>query len=132
SSKITLNLTPPPFVNAGNDSTICAGNIVELNGVISGTASQGIWSTSNGTGTFNNASNLNTNYIPSTADSAAGSVTLILTTTDHGKCNPAVDSIVVSISPRPFASTVADTSVCLDVNQMQLSATFAYATSVEW
>jgi hypothetical protein len=77
-----LNVTQAPIVNANTDQLICVNNsVIQLNGIISGGAATGIWNTS-GTGVFlPNASTLNAQYVPSSADLTSGLVQFILTST---------------------------------------------------
>ena len=69
--------TTPPIANANGPYTSCGP--VTLNGLLSGSATAGTWSSSTG-GTFvPNANTLNAMYIPSAQDLTNGSVTLTLT-----------------------------------------------------
>jgi gliding motility-associated-like protein len=110
--QITITFTDAPIPNAGSNQTVCANNAtVNLNGAVT-IATGGIWSTS-GTGTFSpSASALNTSYIPSTADTAAGTVTLYLTTTGNGSCLAASDSIVITITDAPIVNAGATIFRC--------------------
>lgn len=132
SDQMVITITPAPTVNAGPDQTVC-GDIagVVLNGSVT-TATGGDWTTS-GTGSFNpDASTLNATYIPSAADTAAGSVTLTLTTTGNGTCNPVSDQMVITITPTPTVNAGADYTVCGDVAVMIFSASTTVATGVTW
>jgi gliding motility-associated-like protein len=83
-----ITISPAPVVIPGaNPQVVCKNNPnFQLNG--SSTTGSGTWQTS-GTGTFSPNNNiLNPTYIPSTADTTAGSVTLTLTSTNNGGCNP--------------------------------------------
>lgn len=110
-SQMTVNITPGPTANAGSDVSVCANNAtVALGGSVT-IASGGQWS-SNGTGTFSpSTTNLNTNYIPSSADTTAGSVTIYLTTTGNGSCFPTIDSMVINFTPAPLVNA-PNVSVC--------------------
>jgi hypothetical protein len=78
----TLVILPQPFVNAGVDQNICAGTSVSLNGSVSGSASKLTWS--GGAGTFTDASQMATQYIPATGETI---VKLYATTDDpSGPC----------------------------------------------
>jgi hypothetical protein len=80
---MVITITPAPTANAGTDVSVCANNAtVSLNGTVT-VATGGVWS--GGTGSFNPGPNaLATQYTPSAAEIAAGSVTLTLTTTGNG------------------------------------------------
>ncbi len=110
-STMTINITPGPTANAGNDISVCANNAtVALGGTVT-IATGGQWS-SNGTGTFSpSTTTLNTNYIPSSADTTAGSVTIYLTTTGNGSCFATIDSLVINFTPAPLVNA-PNVSVC--------------------
>lgn len=80
SDNVSVNLTPIPTLNAGNDLEVCTGIAsVPLSGVVTN-ATGGRWVMVNTpTGSFSPSQNqLSTNYIPSAADFATGSVLLRL------------------------------------------------------
>ena len=111
---LVLHVTPAPIVNASADQTVCANNAdVSLSGSVSGGASGGVWSTL-GSGIFlPNDSTLDATYQPSAADTMAGSVTLVLTSTGNGACLLATDTMHVFITGGPTVDAGADTiSVC--------------------
>ncbi|MCB9188564.1 MAG: gliding motility-associated C-terminal domain-containing protein [Flavobacteriales bacterium] len=130
--QMIITINPKPTVNAGSDQTICADDInVALNGIVTN-ASGGKWTTS-GTGTFSpNNTTLNANYIPSAADTAAGSVTLTLTTTGNGLCNAYNDQMIITINPAPKVNAGSDQTVCADVTSVNLSGTVMHATGATW
>lgn len=111
SDTMQINIFPAGIADAGIDQTVCANNaVVTLNGQITGGATEGIWTTS-GSGTFSPADTvLNATYTPSAADTAAGSVNLILTSTNS--CNIASDFLVLTINPAPYVNAGADMTVC--------------------
>ncbi len=118
---LLLEVTPAPIVNANANQTVCANNAnVNLNGSVSGGASRGRWKTL-GTGSFvPNDSTLNAVYVPSLADTAAGLVTLVLTSIDGGTCVNESDTMKVTITNAPIVDAGANSvSVCknnADVN----------------
>ena len=126
-----ITILPPGIVSAGQDQTLCSNNgNVQLNGTISGGASQGIWATS-GSGTFNpNATTLNALYIPSSADTTTGNVTLALTATNS--CNFAMDILQVNFSPAPTANAGVDQSVCANNATVNLSGIVTISTGGQW
>jgi gliding motility-associated-like protein len=107
----SITIDPAPTVAAGADAAICAGTTYTITGAaMGGSASNTTWST-NGTGTFDNTAILGATYTPSAADTAAGTVTLYLTTDDPaGACGPVVDSLVLTINPTPAAPAVSGTT----------------------
>lgn len=91
--------TPVPNLVAAAPDTACAADHIPLTG-FSETGS-GVWSTL-GNGTFDPADTLlNTYYIPGPADTAAGFVTLVLTSTNNGGCLPQTDTVNITLMPAP-------------------------------
>ncbi len=109
---MTLNLLPGPTANAGSNITICANTpSVALSGTVT-IATGGVWSSS-GTGTFSpNTTTMNTTYIPSGADTTAGSVMIFLTTTGNGLCNASIDTMKIIFNSAPILNAGPDLFVC--------------------
>ncbi|CAG5086067.1 hypothetical protein CRYO30217_02996 [Parvicella tangerina] len=132
---IELTVTPAPIVNASADQTVCANNAqVILDGSVTGGSTTGGW-TSLGTGTFlPDTTTLNGIYIPSSADTLAGSVTLVLTATNVGTCNVVQDTMIVTITGAPTVDAGADTvSVCSNNPDVSLSGSVSGpTTSGKW
>lgn len=129
---VLLTFTQPPTAFAGNDSVFCANASFTLAGVITGGAGTGAW-TSAGGGTFSpNANALNANYAPSAADTAAGTVTLILTSTNNGGCLAASDSIVLTITDAPSVNAGADQTVCSNNSVVTLNGQVTVSTGLSW
>ncbi len=128
---LVLTITPAVTVNAGLDRTICADSSgVVLNGTIT-TATGGQWSTL-GSGTFDNDTSMTATYSPSSADSLAGSVDLVLTSTGNGTCNPVSDTVNITITPAPTVDAGVDQNICADVDSIVLSGTVTVATGGDW
>ena len=128
---LILHVNPAPIVNASADETVCANNAdVVLDGSVTGGASTGIWSTL-GSGTFiPDATTLNAVYSPSPADTTAGSVTLVLTSTGLTSCNVETDTMVITITNAPVVSAGPDSIfVCANNPDFSLSGTVYGATS---
>ena len=70
-----------PTVDAGDDQMICENTIAIMAGAIIGDVTTGTWST-DGDGTFNNATALDAIYTPGDDDVLSGSVILTLTSDD--------------------------------------------------
>jgi PKD repeat protein len=105
---MTVTILPPPTINAGPDQIKCANeDSVHLTGSVMNAG--GVWTTS-GSGTFfPDSITANAVYLISDADTAAGLVTLTVTTT--GSCMLLEDSLQISITPPPTAS-FTNTEVC--------------------
>ena len=132
SDQMTITITPAPIANAGPDQTLCADiTSIPLSGEIT-TATGGVWSTS-GTGTFApNANTLNASYIPTTADTIAGSVILTLTTAGNGTCNTYTDQMTISFTPAPTVDAGIDITTCKDIASIDLSGAIVTATGGTW
>ena len=131
SDTLTINILPAGVADAGLDQTVCANNsAVSLNGVVSGGATTGVWST-NGTGAFiPDVNTLNATYIPSAGDTLTGNVTLTLTA---NSCNLATSSIDITITPAPQVNAGLDQIVCVDDLDVQLDASVNGGTTTgEW
>ncbi|MCW8898228.1 MAG: PKD domain-containing protein [Flavobacteriales bacterium] len=130
---MVLTITPAPVVEAGPDQVVCGTNATfSLNGSVSGPTTTGIWSTS-GTGTFSNNTIMNPTYTASATDISNGGVTIYLTSTNNGLCNPVVDSLLISITTGIGVNAGPDQSVCLTSTQTQLmGAVFNGSTTGQW
>ncbi len=131
SDTMIINIFPTGTVNAGLDQTLCANNAdVFLNGTIGGGASSGQW-TSSGSGVFvPNDTTLNATYIPSSADTIAGTISLALTATNS--CNLATDFITVTFTPAPIANAGPDQAICGTNPLVNMSGSFSGSTAAEW
>ncbi|MGZ3928571.1 MAG: PKD-like domain-containing protein [Mucilaginibacter sp.] len=114
SSTQTLTFVQAPTVVAGNTQTICASNpTAPLAGKITGTVTSFQWV--GGTGTFSAGRNsLNTNYIPSAAEIAAGTVTLTLEgiTALPAPCNTISSNITINITPIDNVTSPPARTIC--------------------
>ncbi len=107
---ITVVVDPAPIVNASADQTVCANNAaVQLEGTVGGGTTTGQWSTL-GSGTFTPSEDtLDAIYIPSPADTIAGVVTLVLTSTNNGSCLAVTDTMNITITTAPTVDAGVDT-----------------------
>ncbi|HTF05120.1 MAG TPA: gliding motility-associated C-terminal domain-containing protein, partial [Bacteroidia bacterium] len=131
---ITITITPAPVVNAGADQTVCSTNMTTtLNGNVSGGTTTGVWTTT-GTGTFiPNNTTLNATYQPSSADSTAQGVLLILTSTNNGSCVPVSDTMQLNIFPSGTATAGPDQIVCSNNANVLLNGVLGGgATQGQW
>lgn len=110
--QMTIFILPAGIANAGSNQTVCGNNAnIQLNGMVYGGASSGVWSTS-GTGAFNPSPNaLNAIYVPSSFDIANGNVTLTLTA---NSCNAAEDEMTVTITPVRVVDAGSNQTICAD------------------
>ena len=131
SDTMIISILQAGIVNAGVDQTHCSNNaIVNLNGIISGGATAGIWSCS-GTGTFlPSNTDLNAIYTPSVADTTIGIVNFVLSATNS--CNVAFDVMQLTLTTAPFVDAGVDVTVCGNNADVSLSGIVAIATGGVW
>lgn len=105
---LTIRIDQLPVAIAGAPSSICAGELIKLNGEVKGAATEGIWSGGNGVFSKNNK-DLKGTYAPTPQEIAAGKITLKLTTNTIGLCPTDMDSVTIIINPKPIVKFVVDT-----------------------
>src|SRR5690606_9508149 len=131
SDQAFIVFTQSPVVNAGADVTVCANApSVTLNGSVS-IAGGGIWTGGTGTFTPNNTA-LNASYVPSPAEVALGFVTLTLTSTQNGDCNPVSDQMTITINNAPIADAGANIFACSNNASVQLGGSVTGAGGGQW
>lgn len=94
---VTVN---DPTANAGSDADICAGDNYDITSASANNYSSLAWSTS-GTGSFVNGNTLTASYLPSPADTVAGSVDLTLTAYGYPGHPDASSTITLTIHGTP-------------------------------
>jgi len=87
-----LSFTYLPEVFPGNDTLLCVGESMQLNGIVSNSDSV-LWTTS-GDGTFDHDTSLTAIYTPGAEDLANGGVDLLLTGFPEPPCNDAVSELM--------------------------------------
>ncbi|MBJ7427498.1 MAG: T9SS type A sorting domain-containing protein, partial [Bacteroidia bacterium] len=92
---VDIKFFKPVTTNAGPDQVLCAtANSVNLQGSFGGGATSVLWVTTNGTGTFDDPTLLNTIYRPSASDLVAKNIQISITTDDPiGPCFAGFDDI---------------------------------------
>ena len=84
---INIIFSPEPIVDAGLDLEICEGtSAISLSTASTSQTTSLLWTTT-GTGTFDDPTSLNAEYIPSTFDFSTGTVTLTLAGYNDGVCS---------------------------------------------
>ncbi len=128
-STLVIQITPSPTVNAGTGQTICSNSSFNLNGIVTGGATTGNWTTS-GSGSFNPSSSaLNGTYTPSAADIAAGSVTLTLTSTNNGNCFAVSDTIRIGIRTLAVVNAGPNLGLCSNSGTISLTGNVSGGTT---
>ena len=119
----------------GGTATVCANNpTVALGGNVSGFTTSGLWSVeAGGDGTFSDPLTvLANNYTPGVLDTAAGSIDVILESTNMGACNVVTDTVRITITDAPF-NPIATITVCADTPTVAILATQNnVATAWQW
>ncbi len=125
-----VTFSAKPVINAGTDQNICKSILTTtLNGIVSGGSTTGKWTTS-GTGSFSpNDTTLNATYTPSTVDTTAGIITLILTSTNNGGCNMVKDTVVIVYTNTPTVNAGSNTTVCANNANVILSGSSSTGTA---
>ncbi len=121
--------TNAPVVSAGSDITSCKNNpAFGLSGVVTGPTTTGIWT--GGLGSYNPGSTILTaTYTPTSAELAAGSVTLVLSSTNNGTCAQTKDTVVVSFINAPVTNAGIDVYSCKNNPLSILSGTVTGPTT---
>ncbi|HLV52386.1 MAG TPA: PKD domain-containing protein, partial [Cryomorphaceae bacterium] len=131
SDQTTITINPAPIVDAGPDQDICSNNsLVTLNGSIT-FAGGGQWSGGNGEFTPGNTV-LNAQYQPTAQEISNGFVTLTLTSTDNGFCEPVSDQVTIHFTPSPVADAGSDMTLCANNPEVSLSGSFTVADGAVW
>jgi gliding motility-associated-like protein len=130
---LVLYFTEPPVVVAGPDQVVCASDPdAALSGLVSGPTTSGEWTTS-GSGSFSPSEfNLSTDYLISAADTSAGSVTLVLTSTNNGNCLAVSDSLQITILDKPTVTITSSDSLCANVATINLTGTVSSGFTTLW
>ncbi len=129
---IYVEILPAPTANAGSDDVVCAELTgVTVNGSISN-ATVATWTTA-GTGTFSPENSENTVYTPSQADVNSGSVSLTLTASNPGSCNPPVsDNMRILFAEPPIVDAGPAQVACADDAGVAFDGSIQNATGGTW
>jgi len=129
-------ITFPVIVNAqataeaGTYNPVCQNGSIQLNGNVGGAASSGSWTSSNG-GTFSDLNSLTSTFTPSSG--FTGTIVLTLTTNDPpGPCNPASDTVTITVIPTPTINTISNVVVCHNGSIGPIAFSGTNATNFSW
>ena len=107
----SIVVNPDVFVDAGTNQAACLNTILDLNGVISGGTTSGVWSANVSGGFFYDPNALITTYIPPI--NFSGQITITLTSIDPvGPCLSNSDSFIYTISDEAVVDAMPDATVC--------------------
>lgn len=130
---VVINFTNAPLVNAGIPVTVCKNNATTvLSGLVTGPTTTGIWTGASGSFNPNNAA-LSATYTPSASELSVGSASLILSSTNNGTCNQAVDTVVIIFSGSPLVVAGSGISACANNATVALTGSISVgATTGIW
>jgi gliding motility-associated-like protein len=130
---VVIQFTEPPSVIAGTNLVVCSNqDVLNLNGSVSGATTTGLWTTT-GTGAFSpSASDPITDYLVSSGDTLAGSITLTLTSTNNGACLAELDSIQITFLDEPVVSITSNDTVCSNLSLLDLTGTISTGYTPTW
>ena len=107
----SIVVNPDVFVDAGTNQAACLNTILDLNGVISGGTTSGVWSANVSGGFFDDPNALITTYTPPI--NFSGQITITLTSIDPvGPCLSNSDSFIYTISDEAVVDAMPDATVC--------------------
>ena len=126
---LKIYFTKPPTVAVGPDKSVCANNAsVTISGSVTIGSTTGIWS--GGLGTYNTSNTaLTATYIPTPAEITAGSVKIILSSTNNGNCAQVKDSLLITFTSAPSVNAGVDLNSCKNNSSTLLSGSIGGPTS---
>lgn len=129
--KMKLCFDKAPVVDAGDDQTICQGDVAQLNATAENFCGLQ-WVTLDGTGTFSDENILDPIYTPSFQDAITGTVHLTLIAAGCDACNYPVESTVaLTIQWSPIVDAGEDFTGCEDGFALDM-ATASHYSSLLW
>jgi gliding motility-associated-like protein len=109
---LQLTFTDAPVVTMGSNVSVCANNAtVAITGSVSVGSTTGEWAGGSGAFTPTNTA-FTTTYTPTPTEISAGSVYLVLQSTNNGNCNQVKDSLLVTFTGAPVVNAGANISAC--------------------
>ena len=128
--QVIIRFTPAPTVNAGPDQRVCSlSDTVHLGASV---LNDSVIKWSGGSGTFSSISTASSLYVPSAAELATGSVTLIISVTGKSPCSPVSDQLNILITPAPKVNAGPDQYLCNTVATVQLKGVAQNDTILTW
>ncbi|MBE0637488.1 MAG: T9SS type A sorting domain-containing protein, partial [Bacteroidales bacterium] len=126
---LLVTIEQSPTVDAGANQTICETDVVSLMAT-AGNYSSIHWTT-DGDGTFSDATTLDPVYYPGAGDIAGGQVNLTSTAFAMNLCNDVSDQVTVMIDSAPAVFAGEDVVIC-ETEEVQLSAIVENYSSLLW
>lgn len=114
SDEMIINIDPLPEVTAGDYSAVCDNDAFVLENAVVNNAASLLWTT-NGDGSFNNATIVNATYTPGVLDAQNGSVELTLTAQPEATCTDEItDNTTLAFIAGPQVNAGSNASICED------------------
>lgn len=130
SSFFPVEFNSQATANAGTYAPVCLNESLQLNAVVGGAASSGIWTSSNG-GTFSDPNSLVSTFLP--PNGFTGTLLLTLTTNDPpGPCEAVTDTVTITVLPTPTINTVNDVVICDNEFVGPITFSGINATNYNW
>ncbi|NCA86732.1 MAG: hypothetical protein EOM83_14380, partial [Clostridia bacterium] len=130
---LTLTVQPQATVDLGLDALLCENEIFVSNTSTAANYSQVQWFTTNGTGIFEDETQLLTSYFPSAADYLVGCVTLGIMVSSINPCEAvAEDFVELCFQTPPAADAGANATVCEGQNFVATQATAGNFSEIQW
>lgn len=107
---LTLTISTPALIEAGDDVSACTGTEIQLSG--SGENYTGVMWMTSGDGTFSDPAILNPVYTHGTTDLENGGAVLTLIGYSAQPCADALSEMLFTILPAPTAMIEGDTTIC--------------------
>ena len=127
---MALSVLKTPQVNAGNDTVICEGGVLQLDATATD-YDEILW-TSSGNGTFSDPFSTNPVYHPGNLDVQSGGSTLEILATPELPCVVfANDQLELTIIRNPVVFAGSDQTICEDQNVQCLAFVENYST-LQW
>jgi large repetitive protein len=109
-ASFTVEIFESALVDVGPDLSTCVNDSVSLTATLGGAAQSGVWTDTVG-GAFDNAGNVQTNYVP--PPDFTGSVVLTFTSNNPtGPCAEAEDSVVLEVIDNGTMQGMANIDAC--------------------
>ena len=129
-TSVSVEFNAQATAEAGTYNPVCKNGSLQLNGTVGGAASTGSWTSNNG-GTFSDANSLTSTYTPPAG--FTGTITLTLITNDpSGPCNPATDTVIITVIPTPTINTINNVVVCASGTVGPINFSGTNATNYTW
>ncbi|MBE0637075.1 MAG: hypothetical protein IH598_00975, partial [Bacteroidales bacterium] len=129
-SALSVAIEKSPTVDAGANQTICETDVVSLMATAGNNSS--IHWTTDGDGTFSDATTLDPVYYPGEGDIAGGQLNLTITAAPISICNATEDQVLINIQTLPVAFAGEDVLVCKSDDFISLSGTASDYSAITW